>query len=100
MRVLHIIAGAKEGGAESIMLDAVLALAEAGVAQHVVTRDHNAERLAALRHAGVPVSSTDFNRLWRRPTNLVIQLAIESFKPDILHFWMGRAGTFAPKRWS
>jgi len=41
MRVLHVIAGAKEGGAESIMLDAALALAEAGVLQHVVTRDHN-----------------------------------------------------------
>ena len=30
VRILHVIAGAKEGGAESIMLDAALALAKAG----------------------------------------------------------------------
>ena len=45
---MHIIAGAKEGGAESIMLDAALALARAGVPQHVVTRSHNEARLDAL----------------------------------------------------
>ena len=31
MRVLHVMAGAKEGGAENIMLEGVLALADAGV---------------------------------------------------------------------
>lgn len=99
MRVLHLMAGAKEGGAESIMVDAALALAEAGVIQHVITRDHNPARLSTIRQAGVLVSIADFGRFWRRPTQRVIQLAIDNFRPDILQFWMGRAGTFAPERW-
>ena len=56
MRVLHVIAGAKRGGAESFMADAVTALAQAGVAQHVVTRAQNADQLAQFAQAGVPVS--------------------------------------------
>lgn len=98
MRVLHVIAGAKEGGAESIMLDAALALAEAGVAQHVVTRDHNQARLDALAKANVPVTIAKFDKLWREPTKNAIRDAVEAFKPDVLHYWMGRAGTFAPKK--
>jgi len=99
MRVLHVIAGAKDGGAESIMLDAALALAEAGVAQHVVTRGHNGARLSALAQAGVPVTLADFSPLLRAPTAMAIHSAIDNFKPDVLHFWMGRAGTFAPAKW-
>ncbi|HAY06613.1 MAG TPA: glycosyltransferase family 1 protein, partial [Hyphomonas sp.] len=44
MRVLHVMAGAEEGGAENIMLESVLALAETGIAQHVVTRPANTFR--------------------------------------------------------
>lgn len=99
MRVLHVIAGAKEGGAESIMLDAALALAEAGIVQHVVTRDHNRTRLEALAKAGVPATLASFDKIWRVPTNRAIRDAAESFKPDVLHFWMGRAGSFAPKQY-
>jgi glycosyltransferase involved in cell wall biosynthesis len=99
MRVLHVIAGAKEGGAESIMLDAALALAEAGVAQHVITRDHNEARLAALAKAGVPVTIAKFDKLWREPTKQAIKDVAEEFQPDVIHYWMGRAGTFAPKKY-
>lgn len=100
MRVLHVIAGAKDGGAESIMADAVMALAEAGVPQHIVTRGHNADRLAQFGGAGVPVTIAGFNRFWRWPTRNAILRAGETFKPDIVHYWMGRAGTFAPKVWA
>lgn len=99
MRILHVIAGAKEGGAESIMLDAALALAEAGVEQHVVTRDHNPARLSALSKAGVPYTTASFDKVWREPTKAVIRDAVEKFHPDVLHYWMGRAGTFALKQW-
>jgi hypothetical protein len=99
MRVLHVIAGAKEGGAESIMADAVLALAEAGVAQHIVTRGHNAGRLEGFAKAGVPVSIAGFSRIWRLPTSRAIARAIEGFRPQVIHCWMGRAGTFAPAAW-
>jgi len=85
MRILHVIAGAKEGGAESIMLDAALALAEAGVEQHVVTRDHNESRLTELTAAGVPVTIASFDKVWREPTKTALKQTVEKFQPNVLH---------------
>lgn len=99
MRVLHVMAGAKEGGAETMMLDGALALAEAGVSQSVVTRQDSPERLAALAAAGVPVRTASFNRLWRADTAARIRSAHDELQPDVVHYWMGRAGEFAPGRW-
>lgn len=98
MRILHLIAGAKEGGAEYHMLENVLALAEAGVDQHVITRDHNEWRLERFRNAGVPYTIATFDKVLREPTKQVIKDTADAFKPDVLHHWMGRAGTFAQKR--
>lgn len=95
MRVLHVMAGADAGGAETMMLDGALALAEAGIAQHVVTRAAP-DRIAALRAAGVSVDEASFDKIFRLPTTLKIRSAIARFKPDVLHYWMGRAGMFAP----
>lgn len=99
MRVLHVIAGAKDGGAESIMLDSVLALAEAGVTQRVVTRSHNQNRIDQIRDAGVPIDLAPFDKLWRPPTTAAIRAAHDALQPDVIHYWMGRAGTFAPRAW-
>ncbi|MDX2276145.1 MAG: glycosyltransferase [Hyphomonadaceae bacterium] len=98
MRILHLIAGAKEGGAEYHMLENVLALAEAGVEQHVITRSHSDFRLERFSEAGVPYTVATFDKLLREPTKQVIRATVDSFKPDVLHHWMGRAGTYAPKR--
>ncbi|WP_395646217.1 glycosyltransferase [Terricaulis sp.] len=98
MRVLHVIAGAKGGGAEQMMLDAVTALAEAGVAQHVVTRGHNRARLDALAQARVPFTIAEFDKRAREPTRQAIRAAADSFRPDVVHYWMGRAAFFAPKQ--
>jgi glycosyltransferase involved in cell wall biosynthesis len=99
MRVLHAMAGAKDGGAESIMLDSVLALAEAGVSQIVVSRDHNEERTRQIQDAGVELITAPFDKLWRAPTSNAIKAAANRLQPDVLHYWMGRAGTFAPPKW-
>jgi glycosyltransferase involved in cell wall biosynthesis len=99
MRILHVMAGAQAGGAETMMLDGVLALAEAGVFQHVVTRDNDSTRIDALREAGVPVSAASFDRIWRGPTQSKIKDAVRALNPDVLHFWMGRAGTFALEKY-
>lgn len=96
MRILQVMAGAKDGGAESIMRDAVLALAEAGFEQHVLTRRDNATRLEEFRAAGVPVTLASFNNILRFTTDAALRDAIERFKPQVAHYWMGRAGTFAP----
>ena len=97
MRVMHVMAGAAEGGAENIMLESVLALAEAGHDQHVVTRPNNAFRISKFQEAGIGVDTASFNNAWPFPTRGVLKRAITAFKPDIIEYWMGRAGQFAPK---
>lgn len=97
MRVLHVMAGADAGGAETMMLDGVLALADAGVEQRVVTRDAKA-RIDAIRAAGVTVDEASFDKFWRFPTQATINRAIDQFNPDVIHYWMGRAGMFAPEK--
>ncbi|MEP7211372.1 MAG: glycosyltransferase, partial [Alphaproteobacteria bacterium] len=96
MRVMHVMAGAKEGGAENIMLESVLALAGAGVPQAVVTRADNAFRLKAFRDAGIDVATAGFSRMWPFPTQAALSKTIARFKPDVIEYWMGRAGQFAP----
>lgn len=98
MRVLHVMAGAKDGGAETMMLDGVLALAEAGVAQRVVTRGENSNRVEALTRAGVPVDLAPFDRIFRLPTSAQIAAAADDLQPDVVHYWMGRAGEFSLPR--
>jgi glycosyltransferase involved in cell wall biosynthesis len=99
MRVMHVMAGAAEGGAENIMLESVLALAETDLAQHVVTRPDNAFRIQKFREAGIGVDVAAFNNSWPFPTQRVIADAIKQFEPDVIEYWMGRAGQFAPKQY-
>lgn len=99
MRVMHVMAGAPEGGAENIMLESVLALAEAGLTQHVVTRPENAFRVQKFKEAGISVDLAAFNNAWPFPTRRVIGEAIRTFKPDVIEYWMGRAGQYAPKEY-
>ena len=96
MKILHVMAGAESGGAENIFLESVLALHEAGLSQRIVTRDNNAFRLQQFRERGVAVDLAAFNLWWRPPTNAAIARAIEAHQPDVIEYWMGRAGTFAP----
>lgn len=96
MRVLHVMAGAPEGGAENIMLESVLALAEAGLEQHVVTRPNNAFRLEQYAEAGISADVTSFNNAFPFPSRNVVRRAINTFKPDVIECWMGRAGQYAP----
>lgn len=96
MRVLHVMAGAEEGGAENIMLESVLALGEAGLTQHVVTRPGNTFRTGKFSGAGIGVTPASFNRAWPFPTHAALDRAIREFRPDVIEYWMGRAGQFAP----
>ncbi len=95
MRVMHVMAGADEGGAENIMLESVLALADTGTVQHVVTRPGNAFRIAKFREARIGVDIATFNTSWPFPTRNVLARAISEFRPDVIQYWMGRAGQFA-----
>ena len=100
MRVLHVMAGAPEGGAENIMLESVCALAEAKLEQFVVTRPDNTYRLSKFADAGIGYATTSFNLRWPFPTRKKMSEAIERFRPDIIEYWMGRAGQFAPAKYA
>jgi len=99
MRVMHIMAGAPEGGAENIMLESVCALAEAGLEQFVITRPDNAFRLNQFAEAGIGYATCSFNLRWPFPTRAKIKDAIVRFRPDVIEYWMGRAGQFAPAKY-
>ncbi len=100
MRILHVMAGAREGGAENIMLESVLALQEVEtITQCVVTRPDNAFRIRSFQRAGIDVHTASFNKMFKGPTKRVLDRAIRDFQPDIIQYWMGRAGQFAPARY-
>lgn len=98
MRVMHVMAGAKQGGAENIMLESVCALARAGLEQYVITRPDNQFRLDMFAEAGIGYAICPFNLRWPFPTRKKILEAIERFQPDVIEYWMGRAGQFAPAK--
>ena len=94
LRVLHVMAGAAEGGAENIFLESVLALDDAGIKQHVVTRPNNQFRIQKFQERGIGVSLAGFNLYWPFPTRSTIAKAVREFQPQVAEYWMGRAGQF------
>ncbi len=96
MKVMHVMAGAPTGGAENIFLESVLALDDAGLNQFVVTRNNNTFRIKCFEERKIPFATAAFTTWWRLPTQRTILKAIRQFQPDVIEYWMGRAGTFAP----
>ncbi len=93
MKILQIMAGAAEGGAEFFFVDALQALKQAGIEQYVITRSNNPERLTQLRALNIPVETASFNKVWPWGASAHIRRAIREFKPDIVQYWMGRAAS-------
>ena len=52
MKILHVMAGAPEGGAETFFLEGALALADGDISQHVLTRPNNDFRLSEFGGKG------------------------------------------------
>ncbi len=96
MRILHVIAGAPTGGAETFSTDAILALAAQGVQQHVICRPHPIP-LRRFADAGVPVTPLSFSQVTRvtGAPGRIRRLA-QDFQADAVHAWMGRAASFIP----
>ncbi len=96
LRILHVIAGAPTGGAETFSTDAILALAAQGVQQHVICRPHPIP-LRRFADAGIPVTPLSFSQLTRftgAPAR--IRRLAREFQADAVHAWMGRAASFVP----
>jgi glycosyltransferase involved in cell wall biosynthesis len=96
LRILHVVAGAPTGGAETFSTDAIVALAAEGVEQHVICRPHPLP-LQRYKAAGVAVTPACFAKLTRftGAPGRIRRLARE-FKADAVHAWMGRAASFVP----
>ena len=96
MRILHVVAGAPTGGAETFSQDAILGLAERGIEQRVICRPHPIP-LARFAQAGIPVETmgfSPFDRIWGGKR--CIARTVDQFKPDLIHAWMARAASFIP----
>lgn len=94
--MLHVAAGAGRGGAETFCLDAIKALHDAGVEQHVICRAHD-DYINAFKERGISYQVMRFGFFDRLGLGaMTIRAAIEKFKPDIAQAWMGRAASFMP----
>lgn len=95
MKILHIIAGAQNGGAETFCLDAIKSLHEEGVEQHVICRPHP-HFIHALGERKIRYDTLSFNRFKKRAQQKIMAVRINDFEPDIVHCWMNRAASFMP----
>jgi glycosyltransferase involved in cell wall biosynthesis len=92
MRIVQVMAGAENGGAETYSTDMMLSLMDQGVHQRLVVPNRSLHA-ARLRAAGASVDSEILNvplapvRRWR------LQRLIDEFKPDLIHCWMRRAAS-------
>jgi glycosyltransferase involved in cell wall biosynthesis len=96
-KVLHIVAGAGTGGAETFCLDAIKALHDAGIRQHVICRAH-AHYLDAFEERGISYQTMRFGFFEKFGIGqALIKSAVAGFRPDVVQAWMGRAASFVPK---
>lgn len=95
MKILHIMAGADVGGAETFFIDAIEALAETTCEQRVITRPNNQHKIDTIKKHNIPLETAGFSNIWPFPTSRTINKQIKDFQPDIVHHWMGRAGAFS-----
>jgi glycosyltransferase involved in cell wall biosynthesis len=96
-KVLHLVAGARHGGAETFSTDLIIALQQAGLDQVVVTRPWP-ERVARLRSAGVRVIEEKLAfALPAALGRLRLAMILAREKPATTIAYMGRAAAIAPR---
>jgi glycosyltransferase involved in cell wall biosynthesis len=86
--------GAGEGGAEEFFIDAIEALKNKKINQYIIINNRNKKRLKKISDLKILFDTASFGKLFKWPTQKVINKAIKEFKPDIVHYWMGRASSF------
>jgi glycosyltransferase involved in cell wall biosynthesis len=96
MRVLQVMAGAVQGGAETFFVELVSAMQRAGIEQQAVIR-HHPERLARLTQAGVPLVQLPFAGRLDPFTPYRLKRLAERYQPDVAIAWMGRAAQALPR---
>jgi glycosyltransferase involved in cell wall biosynthesis len=98
MRILQVMAGKGNGGAELYSTDVMLSLHEQGIDQCVAMRP-TAPRFAELAAAGLrmaPILQGGLANALRPLQRLNMRRLIAREKPDIVHCWMRRAASLVP----
>ncbi len=96
LRVMQVMAGAREGGAETFFLSLVLALHRAGLDQRVVIR-RNPTRSLALRQGGIEPVELRFGRWFDFRTVPVLRRQARIYRPHVVMTWMNRASGAFPR---
>ena len=96
LRVMQVMAGGREGGAETFFVNLVLALDRAGLDQLVVIR-RNLARAMALRTGGVEPVELPFKRWIDFTTVPMLRRQAKIYQPDIVLTWMNRASGMFPR---
>jgi glycosyltransferase involved in cell wall biosynthesis len=95
IKILHVMAGGDVGGAENIFLEDVLALNEHPEMEQAVLTRPAPERIKALQAANVLTRTARFSSLFKFTTRWKLKKLVAEFQPDIIQYWMGRAGQYA-----
>jgi glycosyltransferase involved in cell wall biosynthesis len=95
-RLIQVMAGAPQGGAELYFVRLAAALQRAGLDQRIVMRPHSA-LLQPLEDAGVDVTPAPFGGPFDLKTPRILRREIEVFKPDLVLSYMQRASAMVPE---
>ena len=94
MKILQIMGGYGDGGAEIFYIDALAALSNLNIEQYAIVNNKNKKGIKKLEELNIPFKIVSFNKIFKLPSKLIISKVIKDFKPDIVHYWMGRACSF------
>lgn len=95
MKILQVMAGAEQGGAETAFVDTCVALKEAGLDLEVAARD-NSLRSPKMIQAGIKIHTLPFGGVIDIYTPWKLKKIIAKFQPDIVQTWMSRGSIKTP----
>ncbi len=96
MRVIQVLAGAVNGGAETAFEDICLALSQSGIQQKIIVRNNNKDRIRKFRDAGIEVETLPFGGIFDFYTRWKMKKIITQYHPQIVQTWMSRATQKTP----
>jgi len=97
MRVLHLMAGANAGGAETFFGRLVIALQKTAIEQKLIIRRASV-REKILKERSVEYSTSPFGGWFDIVTSQKLKQEIRLYGPDIVMSWMNRPTRFVPQQ--
>jgi glycosyltransferase involved in cell wall biosynthesis len=95
MKILQVMAGAENGGAEDFFTRLIISLNKTDIEQTVLIRK-NKRRAKCLLDGGVEPIQLKFGGKLDFQTPRAIKRQISDFRPDIVFSWMNRATSMCP----